>query len=270
MKRVFYRAILLTAVCLSSSVIIWAQPSATAAPDAKMFDGETLVYEGKVNKILRGISVAELTFNSAVDPTTNQLVIKSQAVSKGTLLKLFSYSFLQQYESTVDANKFNILKTVKHDVQKKRVRDSEAIFDYREKRVRFVETDPKDLARPPRSIASEIAAPMYDMISAIYAVRLQPLSVGKKMDFAVSDSGLVYKVPFTVTAREKQSTIWGKVWCWRVEPEIFGKNRLIEQKGSMVVWFVDDARRTPVRAEVNTEFGKFNIKLKSASGIKST
>jgi len=257
-------------VCFAACVGISAQPADPPAAAVRMFDGEILNYEGKVNKILHGISVAELTFNSAVDSATNRLVIKSQAVSKGTLLKVFSYSFLQQYESTVDGNKFNILKTTKHDVQKKRVRDSEAVFDYGEKRVRFVETDPKDPTRPPRRIASVITEPVYDMISAIYAVRLQPLSVGKKLEFSVSDSGLLYNVPLTVTAREQQKTIWGKVWCWRVEPDIFGKNRLIERKGSMVIWFVDDARRTPVRAAIKTEYGNFDIKLRSASGVKSS
>ena len=67
-----------------------------------MFDGETIVYEGKVNRsILRGISVAELTFEASVIPGTETMLISSKAVSKGTLLKLFRYSFLQEYRSTV-------------------------------------------------------------------------------------------------------------------------------------------------------------------------
>jgi hypothetical protein len=261
MKNGRLRSLVLTALVLAASCAAAAQSHDTSA---KMFDGESLTYEGKVNKILRGLTIAELTFNSTIDPAANELVIRSQAVSKGTLLKLFRYSFLQEYGSTIDATKFNILKTTKHDVQKERVRDSEASFDYVDHRVRFVETDPKDATRPPRQIASEITEPMYDMISAIYAVRMLPLSVGKRMEFNVSDSGLVYKVPFTVTARERQKTIFGKVWCFRVEPDIFGKDRLIERKGSMVIWFVDDARKVPVKSEVKTGFGKFTIKLKSA------
>jgi hypothetical protein len=262
MKGVLFKMIFVLAAWLTAAGVCVGQ-SAPPTPTARMFDGETLTYEGKVDKILRGITVADLTFATVAD--NDRLVIRSQAVSKGTLLKLFRYSFLQQYESTVDIDKFLILKTTKHDVQKQRVRDSEAVFDYKERRVRFVETDPKDRTRPPRMIASEVSEPMYDMISAIYAVRMRPLAVGQRVEFSVSDSGLVYKVPFVVTAREQQKTVLGKVWCFRVEPEIFGKGRLIEQKGRMVIWFVDDARRTPVRAEIKTEFGKFNIKLKSSN-----
>jgi hypothetical protein len=157
------------------------------------------------------------------------------------------------------------LKTVKHDVQKERVRDSEAVFNYTTNRVTFVETDPKDPMRPPRRIASEIDSHMLDMISAIYALRTLPLAVGQRHEFSVSDSGLVYKIPFLVTAREMQKTVLGKMWCLRIEPEIFGENRLIEQKGEMVIWVTDNDRHTPVRSTIKTQYGKFDIKLKSAA-----
>jgi hypothetical protein len=117
--------------------------------------------------------------------------------------------------------------------------------------------------RPPRRIASEIGDQLYDMISAIYAVRLMPLAVGQRVELNVSDSGLIYKVPFSVTAREVQKTILGKVACFRVEPDIFGPGRLIERKGKMIIWMTADERHIPVRAQLNTEFGKVDVKLKS-------
>lgn len=251
-------------VAVSVAVGVIAQ-SAPPVDSARMFAGETLKYEGKMDKILHGISVADLSFNAIIPPNSNELLIRSEAVSKGTLLKLFRYSFLQQYDSTVDTKTFHILKTVKHDVQKERIRDSEAVFNYTDKRVTFVETDPKDPMRPPRRIASEIDSHMLDMISAIYALRALPLAVGQRHEFSVSDSGLVYKIPFLVTAREMQKTVLGKMWCLRIEPEIFGENRLIEQKGEMVIWVTDNDRHTPVRSQIKTQYGKFDIKLKSAA-----
>lgn len=227
------------------------------------FEGEVLTYEGRASKLKIGISVADLTFESERVKGTDNLLIKSEAVSKGSLLRLFKYSFLQRYESVVDINGFNILKTTKHDVQKERVRDSEAVFNYPEKRVTYVETDPKDQNRPPRRIASEIEKPLFDMVSSIYYVRLAPLAVGKTLDLAVSDSGLIFRVPVTVSRREKVDSVVGKVWCFRLEPEIFGRDRLIEQKGKMIVWVTDDERRIPVKAQVTASFGKVDIKLKS-------
>jgi hypothetical protein len=252
----------LTGLLLASSLGYFAQTREATFP-GHMFVGETLKYEGKLTKILRGISVAELTFSASALPNSNDIVIKSEAVSKGTLLKIFRYSFLQQYESTVDLTNFYILKTEKHDVQKQRVRDSEALFDYGEKRVTYVETDPKDRTRPPRRIASEIVGRAHDIVSGIYYLRLQTLAVGMRFELVVSDSGLVYKVPVVVTKREQQKTILGNLWCWRIEPEIFGMGRLIEQKGKMVIWMTEDTRHLPVRSQINSEFGKIDIKLKS-------
>jgi hypothetical protein len=247
-----------------------AQTNGQGQSGGERFIGETLRYDAKLNKILRGISIAELTFTTTSAPGSDKLTISSEAVSKGTLLKLFRFSFLQQYRSTVELPTFRILNTGKHDVQKERVRDSEAIFDYGEKRVTFIETDPVDPMRPPRRIASEISDQTYDMITAIYASRLMPLSVGKRMEFSVSDSGLVYKVPVVVTARELQKTIFGKVWCYRVEPEIFGKNRLIEQKGKMVIWLTDDDRRIPVKSQIHTGYGRIDIKLRSTNSMPAS
>jgi Protein of unknown function (DUF3108) len=226
--------------------------------------GEVLTYEGKVSKIIQGIAVADLTFSFTKAPTGDDYLIKTEAKSKGSLLKLFRYSFFQQYESTVDNQNFRILKTVKHDVQKERVRDSEAVFDYDSRQVTFVETNPKEPMRAPRKIASEIKGDIYDLVSGIYALRMMPLTVGKIFEMAISDSGLVYKVPIRVTKREIQKTAVGKVMCFRIEPEVFGNNRLIEQEGSMVIWITDDTRRLPVRSQINTDRFKIEVKLKQA------
>lgn len=230
--------------------------------------GETLTFEGKISRIVRGIGVADLTFSLLRPSKSSNYIVKSEAKSKGTLLKLFRYSFLQQVESTIGDREFRILKTVKHDVQKDRVRDSEALFDYKQDRVTYIEIDPKEPLRAPRKIASEIDGTTHDLISGLYSLRLLPLAVGRSYEIAVSDSGLVYNVPVRVTARERQKSILGDVWCLRVEPVVFGTNRMIEREGSMIIWMTDDARRVPVRAQVNSPIGRIEIKLKSAKNLK--
>jgi hypothetical protein len=263
MRPYVFRSIFLAMLLTRLAAGALAQPFASKpVSTGRVFEGETIVYDGKLDKFI-AISVAELTFKSRITPNSNELVIDAEAVSKGTLLKLFRYSFLQKYASTIDLSSFKIRRTTKHDVQKERVRDGEALFDYTERRVTYVETDPKDQMRPPRRIASEISDPVYDMISAIYAVRLMPLAVGKRMDLNVSDSGLLYNVPLSVVARQQQKTKIGRVWTLIVEPDIFGPGKLIEQKGKMRIWMTDDPRHIPVRAEIDTQFGKIEIKLKS-------
>ncbi len=228
--------------------------------------GEKLVYEGKASKII-SVAVADLTFTFSKAPDSENFLIKTEAVSKGTLLKLFRYSFLQQYESLVDHDTFRIIKTTKHDVQKERVRDSVADFDYAQKSVTFVENDPKNPTRPPRRIASELSNPMNDIVSAIYVMRTLPLAVGKTFDVPLSDSGLVYNVPVKVTAREVQKTAIGKLWCYRLEPDLFGQGRFFEQKGLMIIWVSDDARRIPVRGRIETESFKVDVRLRSVAKL---
>ena len=230
--------------------------------------GETLTYEAKYSKaILRGIPAADLTFVVSRSANASDFLIKSEAKSKGTLVELF-YKFNLNIQSTVDGTNFSIKRTVKRDEQGDRLRDSEALFDYQERKVIYIETDPTDAARAPRQVASPIVADTQDLISGIYAIRNLPLAVGKNFELSISDSGLVYKIPVRVTARVQQKTILGRVWCYRVEPEVFGANRLIENKGNMILWITDDARRLPVRSQINASIGRVEVKLKKIENIK--
>lgn len=248
--------------------ILLAGVSSQTAAQAKPFKiGEVLTYEGKVSKIIQGIAVADLTFTLTDAPNSANYLIKTEARSKGSLLKLFRYSFLQEYQSTVDNLNFRILRTQKSDVQKERVRVSDAIFDYDNRQVTFSETNPQEPMRPPRKIASEIKGEVHDMVSGIYALRMMPLAVGKVFEITISDSGLLYKVPVRVTRREIQRTAIGKVMCFRVEPEVFGINRLIEQEGSMIIWITDDARRIPVRSQIKSNIGKIEVKLQKVGTL---
>jgi hypothetical protein len=225
--------------------------------------GETLIYEGKLSKaIFRGISVADLVFRVANSPDGKYYVLTTEATSKGSLVKLFNFRFRQTYESIVEKDSFRVMRTVKHDEQRDRVRDGEATFDYKERSVTYVETNPKDMMRPPRRIASSIRPDTLDLLSAIYNIRRLPLAVGKTFDVSVSDSGLVYTIPLHVTGRELQSSVLGKVWCFRVEPQIFGPRRYIEEEGKMIIWFTEDKSRVPVRSQIHTGMGKLEIKLK--------
>ncbi len=247
-------------------VLILASIASAQQPQTKSYVlGEVLTYEGKFSKIIKGIAVADLTFKVENAPNGKDYLIKSEAKSKGTLVKLVRFSFLQQIQSTVDSIKLHVLKSVKHDAQNDRIRDSEAVFDYDNKKVTYTETDPTDPMRAPRKVASEVGANAQDLVSGVYSLRSLPLAVGKTFEVTVSDSGLVYKVPVHVTARVRQKSIFGKIWCFRLEPEVFGEKRLIEQKGSLIIWITDDARRIPIRGQVNANIGRVEIKLKSIS-----
>ncbi|MEZ5345996.1 MAG: DUF3108 domain-containing protein [Pyrinomonadaceae bacterium] len=259
MKRIFFPFLLLT--LLFAVTTVFPQKAVDPSPYNA---GENLVYEGKYKPFL-GIpfTVADLEFNVMNSADSDDVNIKMEARSRGTLIKLFGFKFYQRIESTVDSQMLQAKKTVKRDEQgNDRIRDSEANFDYEIMKVSYTETDPNDPSRPPRRVASVIDFGTQDIVTAIYMLRTLPFEVGKTLMLRVSDSGLVYDVPVNVLEREQKDSILGKVWCWKVEPQIFGDGRFIEQKGSLTIWITDDARRMPVRANLDTKLGDVDIKLK--------
>lgn len=263
-KRILFAFLLFTGVLLSTG----SAPAQKEVKNPLIKMGETLTYEGKFSKlILRGIDVAELTVTVQPAPEGNDYLVRAEAKSKGGILKLFGFTFYQRIETLLDGSSLRVVRTVKRDEQGDRVRDSRAEFDFEEDKVSYIETDPNDLTRPPRVIASPIEAETHDILSAIYMLRRLPLEVGKEFELSVSDSGLVYKVPIRVTGREKIKSSIGKKWCFRLEPEVFGEGRLIEREGKMIIWITDDERRLPVRSQINTSLGKVVLKLEKISNL---
>ncbi len=226
--------------------------------------GEQLTFKGELSKIIRGLDFGDMTFTVLPNPGTDGFVIRSEAKSRGTLLALLRFSFIQKYDSVIsDGAVLRVDRTVKYDQQKERIRESDAVFDYGNNRVTFTERNPKAPMNAPRVIASELPGDAHDVITGIYALRLLPLEVGKTFNVLVSDSGLVYSVPVKVTAREYQRTVLGRVMCFRLEPEVFGKGRFIEEEGRMTIWITDTPLRIPVKSRIDASVGRVDIKLKT-------
>ena len=282
LTRVLFLVLLLSALGL---VLAPWKEGARAAVDARTplpFEpAEELVYEGEFSRSLfRGLNVAELRFTAERIPSSqpststkatgeaapSRLLFKAEAVSKGLLQKLFGFNFRQHIESTVEPDSFSVLQTTKLDQQGSRLRTSEAVFDQQEGKVVWTERDPKNPAREPRVVTSQLKGPsVQDIMSAIYFLRTQTLRPGKNFELAISDSGKVYAVPVRVIEKKRFKTVLGKVQTVRVDPEIFGEGRPLGGRGTMSIWFTDDARHIPVRAHINNELGTIDINLKKAT-----
>lgn len=236
---------------------------------------ETLLYEGEFTRsLLRGINVADLKFtfkrgsveydqaNAKSQPTLN---FTAEATSKGIVSKLFGLTFRQKVESSVEAESFSVLRTTKLDEQGKRKRTSDAIFDRNAGTVTFTELDPNEPARPPRVVTNEVSGTIHDIASAIYFLRTQKLEPGTSFELLISDTGQVYRTPVTIFKGEQLNTVLGKVDTVRVVPEMFGEGRLIRGKGDITIWFTTGPDHVPVRARINNNLGRLDIKLKRVS-----
>jgi hypothetical protein len=275
-------ATLLSAVVLSSIALASDTPKEHTPPRATplpFVPSEQLVYEGEFSKLLlRGIKIAELRFTSNRAATATPasvpaggtaapappLMLTTDVESKGWFRKLFGINFRYHVETTVGGDSFNVLRTTKLDEQGKRVRESEAVFDYEGKRVEWTERDPNNQGQTPRVVTAALEGPTQDIVSAIYFLRTLPLTPGQTFDIAISDSGRVYHVPAQVVAEKKKlKSVIGKVSVVRVDVGLFGEGRPIEGKGKMSLWVTNDDRRIPVKARLSHEMGQLDIHLKS-------
>jgi hypothetical protein len=258
------------------------QPEADVTVRLPFAPGEELVYEGEFTKaLLRSVDIADLRFTATLEPSgpTNQtreeknvagksLRLTLDAVSKGLLSKLFGLRFRQHIESTVDPSSFTVLHTRKLDEQGNRRRTSEAVFDRATGKVVWTERDPNNPTKEPRVVSADFNGAVQDLASIFYFLRTQPLAPGQNLEISISDSGRVYRVPVRVVERKKMKSLLGEVFVLKVEPEVFGEGRLVRGRGTMAIWFTDDARHIPVRAHISNEMGTLDIKLKSINGAK--
>lgn len=236
--------------------------------------GEELHFEAEFSRLLlRGLDVADLKFRATRTPLTEtpkpdqsasyDLTFNADISSKGFFARLFNLKFRERVESTVEPISFTVQKTKILDEQGKRVRETESTFDRSKGQMTWISRDPNNPSAEPRHRITDFSGQLQDVLSAIYFIRTQPLEVGKTFEIFIGDGGRVYKVPVKVVEKKRMKTILGRIDVFRVNPELFGPERMIdEEKGEFTIWVTADARHIPVRGRIKTDYGTFDIKLK--------
>lgn len=105
-----------------------------------------------------------------------------------------------------------------------------------------------------------------DILSAFYYVRLQPLQVGKSISVNITADGRNMPTEVAVLRKEKVDTIFGKVECLVIEPQLKGE-ALFKQTGNIYIWVTNDEYKIPVKLESKISFGSFTASLVSASKV---
>jgi hypothetical protein len=232
--------------------------------------GEELLFEAEFSRaLLRKIDVADLKFRATRTPVEDAgskpyaLTFNADVASKGFFARLFNLKFRERVESTVEPISFTVQKTTILDEQGKRVRTTESTFDRSQGKMTWTSRDPNNPDAEPRHAITDFSGQLQDVLSAIYFIRTQPLAVGKSFEVFIGDGGRVYKIPVKVVEKKRMNTVLGRVNVLRVNPELFGPERLIDDdKGEFSIWITDDAQRIPVGGRVKTDYGTFDIKLK--------
>ena len=229
---------------------------------------EELHFEAEFSRaLIRKLDVADLKFHASRTENGDDqysLTFKAEVTSKGFFARLFNLKFKETVESIVEPLTFTIKKTTILDEQGKRVRETKTTFDKTKGQMTWTLRDPNNPQSEPRHTITEFSGQqLQDVLSAIYFIRTQPLEVGKGFDIFIGDGGRVYTIPVKVLERKRMRTVLGRVDAFRVNAELFGPERLIDdEKGEFSIWFTADARHVPVGGRVKTDYGVFDIKLK--------
>ena len=252
-----------------------AQQRHSSHPATKRFElGEELHFEAEFSRaLLRKLDVADLKFRASRTPVENNdqsqeskpyaLTFNADINSKGFFARLFNLKFRERVESTVEPISFTVQRTTIIDEYGKRIRNTESTFDSSKGKMTWTSRDPNNPNAEPRHAIADFSGQLQDVLSAIYFIRTQHLEVGRTFEVFIGDGGRVYKIPVKVVEKKRMKTVLGRVDVLRVNPELFGPDRLIDdEKGEFSIWVTDDDRHVPVAAKVKTDYGTFDIKLK--------
>jgi hypothetical protein len=251
-----------------------AHPSTTNSRTHWFERGEELIYVAEFSRLLiKKMDVADFRFSaSKQEPLSNNpngsskgsapysLKLTGDISSKGFFSKLFNLTFRERVESIVEPSSFTVQKTKRRDEQGKRVRVSETTYD--RGKLFWIERDPNNPGRVPRSTTVSFTGHIQDVLSAVYYLRTQPLEIGKSFEITLSDSGRVYQVPVRVIEKKRMKTVLGRVEAVRVDPQVYGPNGMVAGKGQFSIWLTNDRKRIPVSAKIKTDYGTFDITLR--------
>ncbi len=257
-----------------------AQKTVPAMAARPFEPSEELFYEAEFSRsLIRKLDVADFKLSAArtpavdppktaadtSDPPPYLLTFSADVVSKGFFTRLFNLKFRERIESVVEPESFTVQRNTGLDEQGKRVRATEMTFDRAKGKMYWTQRDPNNTDSEPRTVITDFSGQLQDVLSAIYFIRTHSLEVGKSFEIFVGNGGRVYRVPINVVERKKMKTVLGKVHVVRVDPELFGQNKLLDdEKGQFQLWLTDDNRHVPVSVRVKTTYGTFDINLKRA------
>jgi hypothetical protein len=259
-KRPLFVCALGLLILISSSATFAQQKSRPELPFAR---GEQLLYQAELNRgLLRGVDVGELRFsaNLSTDNNNEPLVnLVGDAISKGLLIRLTGSKYHMHIESIADAQPFVALHMKGLYEDKRTTIKTEAAFDQADRKVIWTQSE-RDQKPDAKNLS--FTPPGHDVLTLIYFMRTQHLKPGQTFEVAMIDSGHNYRCVVNVVAGKKITSAIGRVNTIAVEPAIFDGDREVRPRGALAIWFTDDARHLPVKAQVKSALGTIDIKLK--------
>ncbi len=108
---------------------------------------------------------------------------------------------------------------------------------------------------------ANIPACVTDSLSAMFYTQSQPLVVGQTVSFPLADSMRTVTVGMKVEAKEEIKTPAGTFQTVKVQAT--ADEGVVKNRGSIWIWYTDDARHLPVQVQARLFWGTITFHLQS-------
>jgi hypothetical protein len=215
----------------------------------KFPDGQTYVYSVEWHLFTAGTATVRMDVEGA------QHRVTATAESAGVVNTL--YKVHDHFEAVFDPHSFCSLTINKHAEEGPHRRETKVHFDYAQKKSVL---DEKNLKTGElKHEQNDIPGCLTDVITGFYYLASLPLQVGYRHTFPVNGGGKTTVAAARVEAREQIKVPVGTFQTLRVQVEAISGP--LQGKGSVLVWYSDDANHTPVQMRSKLGWGTLLFRL---------
>jgi len=226
------------------------------APNYRFPDDKTLVYDAEWRLWNAGTATITMT------PEGASRRINGAAISIGFAALL--YTVQDRFESHFDSHTFCSEHLYKHTEEGTHKRDTNILYDYRQRKAVLDEKNLK--TSEPKHQMEDIPGCVTDVLSGIFYLGSLPLLPNSVYLFPLNDGGKTVDVKATVEGKEQVKTLAGTFNTIRVRTE--AESGPVKKRGSIWLWYSDDASRIPVQMRARAFWGTLNVKLNRVEGKK--
>jgi hypothetical protein len=184
------------------------------------------------------------------------------ADSTGVVSVLFRVH--DRFESFFDPKTFCSRSISKHTEEGRRQLETEITFDSARGKSILAEKNLRQ--NTSKSEENDIPPCVTDALSAIYYLASLPLNNGMEHRFPLNDGGKTAEVKAIVEEREELKVPAGTFRTVRVQ--VSANTGPLKDKGTIEVWFSDDAARTPVQIKARRFWGTLVFRLQRVETAK--
>jgi Protein of unknown function (DUF3108) len=215
----------------------------------KFPSGQTYVYAVEWHLFSAGTATVR------VDSDGSQHRVTATAESAGVVNTLFKVH--DNFEALFDPHTFCSLAINKHTEEGPHRRDTMVKFDYAQKKALLEEKNLKTGEQ--KHEQTDIPGCVTDVITGFYYLASAPLEPGNHTVFPINGGGKTTIAEAKVEAREQIKVPAGTFQTVRVQVE--ATSGPLQGKGSVLVWYSDDANHTPVQMRSKLGWGTLLFRL---------